>query len=52
MSETQMLFLFCMFYSGAVSLVIWANLVSRARQEASLESEQFAKLAANFKKNA
>lgn len=39
MTEMQMLFLFCVFYSGAVSLVIWANLVSQQRQEARAENE-------------
>jgi hypothetical protein len=34
MNEMQMLFWFCIFYSGVMSLVLWANMMSRKRLEA------------------
>lgn len=40
MNEIQLVFLFCVFYSGALSLVIWANLVARKRLEAHLREEE------------
>ena len=36
MSEGQMVFLFCVIYSGALSVVIWVNLVTRERVRAHL----------------
>jgi hypothetical protein len=41
MNEMQVLFIFCVFYSGAMSVVLWANLLSRKRLEAHLKHEQF-----------
>jgi hypothetical protein len=36
MSEGQMILLFCVVYSGVLSVAIWANLVARQRMQAHL----------------
>ncbi len=36
MSEGQMILLFCVVYSGALSVAIWANLVARQRMQGRL----------------
>ena len=40
MTEMQMLFMFCVLYSGAISVVIWANLVSQQRRDAEVEAHR------------
>ena len=41
MSEGQMVFLFCVIYSGALSVVIWVNLLARERLKAHLSNPEF-----------
>jgi len=41
MSEGQMVFLFCVFYSGVLSVVIWINLLTRERLKAHLADPEF-----------
>lgn len=41
MTEGQMVFLFCVVYSGALSLVIWLNLVMREKIRVHLEDPEF-----------
>jgi hypothetical protein len=36
MSDGQLVFLFCVIYSGALSVVVWANLVARQALRAHL----------------
>jgi len=40
MSEGQMILIFCLVYSGALSVAIWANLVARERLQAHLENPE------------
>lgn len=39
MSEGQMILLFCVVYSGALSVAIWANLIARQRLQAHIVNE-------------
>lgn len=39
MSEGQMILMFCLIYSGALSLAIWANLVARQRMQAYIRTD-------------
>jgi len=41
MSDVQMVFVFCLVYSGALSVVIFANWMARKRQEAPVANEEF-----------
>lgn len=40
MGEGEMILMFCVLYSGALSVVIWANLVARERMRAYLASPE------------
>jgi hypothetical protein len=40
MSEMQVVFLFCVVYSGALSLAIWANLLAQKRMETHFAEER------------
>ena len=41
MSEGQMVFLFCVIYSGALSVVVWVNLVTRERLRVHLSDPDY-----------
>lgn len=41
MSDLHILFLFCVIYSGALSAVIWVNLLTRERLKARLVDPEF-----------
>lgn len=52
MTEGQMVFLFCVVYSGALSLVIWLNLVMREKIRVHVEDPDFQDESGKFKQGA
>jgi hypothetical protein len=41
MSEAHILFLFCVVYSGALSVAVWTNMLVQKRLKAHLKNEDF-----------
>ncbi|WP_413291288.1 hypothetical protein [Bdellovibrio sp. HCB337] len=52
MTDGQMLFMFCVVYSGALSVVVWLNLIAQERMKAHLADPEFRAESPKYKKGA